>query len=77
MEIPFDNSSGEKYAFEIFEELADEGDGIVLTLNKKACLGFSKLFAELAEQNNETHIHIGYDEDEPQGPGVRIILKDV
>jgi hypothetical protein len=76
MEIPFDNNSGEKYSLEINEKEIDTGDGVVLTLNKKACVSFAKLFAELADSNDSTHIHLGYDHEEPQGPGIRIVLDD-
>jgi hypothetical protein len=35
-----------------------------------ACLAFARLFAQLAEYHG--HVHLGYDQDEPQGPGFRI-----
>ena len=76
MEIPFDNNTGEKYSWEINVSEIETGDGVVLKLNKKACESFSKLFATLGELNEETHIHLGYDEDEPQGPGLRIIVSE-
>ncbi len=74
MEIPFDNNTGEKYSLDIVTEDVDTGDGAVLTLNKKACESFAKLFNDLAQSENGTHIHLGYDEEEPQGPGIRIVL---
>jgi len=75
MEIPFDNNIGEKYSIKICTDEIDTGDGVQLTLNKKACLSFSKLFATLAEYpEDDSHIHLGYDESEPQGPGFRITL---
>lgn len=71
IEIPFDNNTGEKYTLEINVSEIETGDGIVLKVNKKACESFSKLFLALANAE-ETHIHLGYDESEPQGPGIRI-----
>ena len=76
MEIPFDNNSGEKYAFDISIEDIDSGDGIVLNLNRAACLSFAKLFTDLAGAQSNTHIHLGYDESEPQGPGIRVVLNE-
>lgn len=35
MEIPFDNNTGEKYTLEINVSEIEEGDGVVLKLNKK------------------------------------------
>jgi hypothetical protein len=75
MDIPFDNNTGEKYSLGINIDEIDTGDGVELKLNKKACESFSKLFALLAE-SKETHIHLGYDETEPQGPGLRIIVSE-
>jgi len=77
VEVPFDNNQGEKYKVEIHEKDSEEGDGVVLKLNKKACLAFSQIFEQLAKSGaSDTHIHIGYDEEEPQGPGFRIELED-
>ncbi len=76
MEIPFDKNSGEKYLLNIIPNDIEIGDGVVLTLNKKACEAFARLFGELAKQKSGTHIHLGYDESEPQGPGFRLVLSD-
>lgn len=76
MEIPFDNNTGEKYTLEINVSEIEEGDGVVLKLNKKACESFSMLFASLAKSGDETHVHLGYDETEPQGPGFRIVVSE-
>lgn len=76
MEIPFDNNTGEKYTIKIDTSEIESGDGIVLNLNKKACKSFSELFATLAKLEDETHIHLGYDEGEPQGPGFRIEVSE-
>ena len=77
MEIPFDNNQGEKYKVDIRGEDIERGDEVVLKLNKKACIAFSKIFEQLARSGKSgTHIHIGYSEEEPQGPGFRIELDD-
>lgn len=76
MDIPFDNNEGEKYTFEIIETQIETGDGIILTLNRKACLAYADFFKSLAKQENGCHIHLGYDQDEPQGPGFRVVLQD-
>ena len=76
MEVPFDVNSGEKYTLDILVENIETGDGVVLTLNKKACEAFAHLFTQLAQFERGTHIHLGYDESVPQGPGFRIVLND-
>ncbi len=76
MEIPFDNNSGEQYKLEIVESEIEGGDGVILTLNRKACESFAKLFFSLAHEENCEHVHLGYSESEPQGPGVRIVVSD-
>lgn len=76
VEIPFDNNSGELYKIEIAISEIESGDGVVLTLNRKACESFAKLFFTLAQEENCGHIHLGYDESEPQGPGLRIVVSD-
>ncbi|WP_139339051.1 hypothetical protein [Marinobacter lutaoensis] len=76
MEIPFDNNSGEKYVIDVVTSDIETGDGVVLTLNKKACEAFAKIFSELAKGSDGTHVHLGYDESEPQGPGLRLVLSD-
>ena len=76
MKIPFDDNSGEKYSLDIAVQEIETGDGIVLTLNKKACLAFAELFTALASDTGDSHVHLGYDESEPQGPGFRIVVKE-
>ena len=76
MEIPFDNNSGEKYVLDVVPNDIDTGDGVVLTVNKKACEAFAQLFNQLAKESDGTHIHLGYDESEPQGPGFRLVRND-
>ena len=48
MEIPFDNNSGEKYVLDVVPSDIDTGDGVVLTVNKKACEAFAQLFSQMA-----------------------------
>lgn len=76
MKIPFDNNSGEKYSLDIVASGIETGDGVVLTLNKKACEAFAQIFLELAVSEDGTHVHLGYDETEPQGPGFRLVLSE-
>ena len=76
MKIPFDNNSGEKYTLDIVATDIETGDGVVLTLNKKACEAFVQIFLELAVSEDGTHVHLGYDETEPQGPGFRLVLSE-
>ena len=75
MNIPFDNNTGEKYSLTIHPKDQEEGDGVQLVLNRAACKSFAELFNNLSEQEGEFHIHLGYTEEEPQGPGFRIQLK--
>ena len=76
MYIPFDSNTGETYSFEIIQEAIDTGDGIVLKLNKKACLAFAELFTTLANESECSHVRLGYDQNEHQGPGFRIEIID-
>ena len=76
MNIPFDNNSGEKYSIVVSVDDIESGDGIVISLNRKACESFAKLFLQMATTEDGTHVHLGYDESEPQGPGVRLELRE-
>lgn len=76
MEIPFDNNSGEKYVLNVVPSDIETGDGVVLIVNKKACEAFAQLFSQLAKEPDGVHIHLGYDESEPQGPGFRLVRND-
>lgn len=76
MKIPFDNNSGEKYELELIPEEMDSGDGAVLTLNAKACTAFAEMFVQLSSAPEGSHIHLGYDDSEPQGPGFRLVLRN-
>ncbi len=76
--IPFDNDNEGKYEFSIDPENCENGDGIILRLNKKACLYFMQIFGQLAfgSYNDGYHVHLGYEQNLQPGPGVRIILND-
>ena len=50
------------------------GDGIVLAANREGLLALAEAFRRLAETEPDKHLHLGYDEQEPQGPGFRIVL---
>jgi hypothetical protein len=71
--IDFDNVPNARYELTLHPENADAGDGIVLTATPEACLAFARLFAQLAEY--EGHVHLGYTHEEPQGPGIRIVVR--
>jgi hypothetical protein len=73
--IPFDNEPEAKYEIEVFPDEIETGDGVVLALNRQACIAFAKLFVQLSEQP-EMHLHLGWDNDAPEGPGIRIIRND-
>lgn len=72
--VDMDNDPDARFEVSIHTEDADDGDGIVLVANRPACLAFARLFAQLAEQGG--HVHLGYSDEEPQGPGVRIVVDD-
>ena len=74
MKIPFDNNSGEKYELELYPDEMESGDGAVLTLNSQACRAFAELFVQLSKEPEGSHVHLGYDESELQGPGFRLVL---
>ncbi len=42
MKIPFDNNSGEKYTLDVVPNEIESGDGVVITLNQKACEAFAQ-----------------------------------
>ena len=74
LRVGFDNPTGGSYRIDLLPDQAESGDGVVLYLDPAACLSFAKLFAQLAKQGG--HVHVGYDETEPQGPGMRITVTD-
>jgi hypothetical protein len=73
--VPFDqpNFTG-RYEFVLDPSRAENGDGVLLYADQEALLAFATLFQQLAAPHAPTHVHLGYTEQEPQGPGVRIIL---
>ena len=82
--IPFDNAAfgaePGRYEFEIFPEDAEAlRDGVVLALDRAACLSFAEVFRTLAEGGypDGYHVHRGWTEEcNPGGVGVRIQLSD-
>jgi hypothetical protein len=72
--VEFDDDPSAKYEVAIRPDDADVGDGVVITLNRRACLSLARLFAQLAE--HQGHVHIGYTEDVAGGPGVRIVVDE-
>ncbi len=74
--IPFDNpDTGARYEIDVRVNDLDSGDGVVLAVNREACLAFSQLLQQLANQEEDAaHLHLGYTEEVPQGPGWRIVL---
>ena len=77
MLIPFDQKDSKaKYEFVIDSAEAETGDGIILNANREALLAFAELFRDLASHDGEVHIHLGYTEEDPQGPGFRIVANN-
>ena len=72
--VDFDNDPSAKYEVALRPHDAELGDGVVITLNRKACLSLARLFAQLAD--HQGHVHIGYTEEESGGPGVRIVVDE-
>ena len=76
--VPFDNPPAGKYEIEVDTDNIENGDGVILKLDKDACLSFAKIFGSLALGSKKSgyHVHLGYDEKTPEGPGFRIKLVD-
>ncbi len=74
--IPFDNpDSCARYEIDVHVEDIDSGDGVVLAVNREACLALAQLFQQLGNQEEDNiHVHLGYTEEVPQGPGWRVVL---
>ena len=73
--VPFDQPNFEGRYELVFDALhAEDGDGLLLFADRAALLAFAALFQELAAQRAPTHVHLGYTEQDPQGPGLRIVL---
>lgn len=75
MKIPFDQPNAlAKYEIDFCPEHAAAGDGIILAANKEGLLALAETLRQLAETDPDNHLHLGYNEQEPQGPGFRIVL---
>jgi hypothetical protein len=72
--VDFENDSSARYQVVLQPQEAQTGDGVIITLNRNGCLALARLFAQLSDKGG--HVHIGYTDDEPQGPGVRIVVDD-
>lgn len=71
--VDFDNDAAARYEINVRPDDAATGDGVVLVVSPRACTSFARLFAQLGE-GKASHVHLGYTEDEPQGPGFRIAV---
>ena len=76
MQIPFDQpNSNAKYEVDLRPDQAESGDGIILAANREGLLALAETFRQLAESSESvTHLHLGYSEEVPQGPGFRVTL---
>jgi hypothetical protein len=76
--IPFDqDASDAKYQIAIRPNDWEAGDSVILAVNREACKSFSDIFNQLAScKVDNFHLHIGCTEEEPQGPGWRIIVNE-
>jgi hypothetical protein len=72
LHVPFDSDPEARYEVELMPADVEDGDGIVLFVTPKACIAFAALFVQLSEKGG--HVHLGYSEENPQGPGIRIQL---
>ena len=76
MEIPFDQpGSAAKYEIDFRVKDAASGDGIILAANREGLLALAETLRQLAKSESG-HLHLGYDETEPHGPGFRIVVCD-
>jgi hypothetical protein len=78
LNIPFDQKNSKaRYEIDVKVNDIETGDGVILALNREACLALSKVFDQLALGADEGfHLHLGYTEEEPQGPGWRILVTE-
>jgi hypothetical protein len=76
MQIPFDQPGfAGKFQIAVFPEAVDSGDGVVLAADREGLRALATLFRQLADSpEDENHVHIGYDEQDPFGAGVRVVL---
>jgi hypothetical protein len=74
--VPFDMGKAGKFNISIHPE-QENGDKVVLVLDREACKSFSKIFAQLAHGDyHDFHVHLGYNETSETKHGFRIELKD-
>ena len=69
MEVPFDNGHPGRYQIEIFPERSELGDDVVLNADRAGFLALAEVFLKLAQEESETHIHLGDTSENPSGPG--------
>lgn len=76
MEVPFDQPGFDgKFQIAVFPEAEELGDSVILAANREGLRVFANLLQQLADSPDEqNHVHIGYDETDPFGPGIRITL---
>lgn len=79
MIIPFDQPDSKgRYEIALFPTVAEVGDGVILAADRDGFLALASIFMQLAESDTEhNHIHLGYDEQNPQGPGFRLVLTTI
>jgi hypothetical protein len=71
--VDFDNDAAARYEILVCPDDVATGDGVVLVASPRACTSFARLFAQLSE-GKASHVHLGYTEEESQGPGFRIAV---
>ena len=76
MFVPFDMGNAGKFNISIHHE-QENGDKVVLVLDREACKSFVEIFAQLAYGDyHDFHVHLGYDETPEANHGFRIELKN-
>lgn len=75
MVITFDQpNSLARYDIDFYPEHAAAGDGIILAANREGLLALAETLRQLAGMDPDNHLHLSYNEQEPQGPGFRVVL---
>ena len=72
--VDFENDAAARYEILLRPDDTETGDGVVLIASPRACTAFARLFEQLGEERT-SHVHLGYTEEEPQGPGFRIAVE--
>ena len=75
VEIPFDGESAACYEMEIRPDAVEMEDGVVLALNREACLSFAKIFGQLAVADLPEGFALRLGWDETDAVGFRILLE--